>query len=185
MRPDRSIAKHDCTSHRSNMDYHGLSWRLSRNMRQDLATGSDSVSKIVLRSYSCFGLISVHTIKVWKGPRSPKHIATIAFCDPIFHPLSLLLGWGPCGDRILRSCLQKGPATTPANYDHCYVAQAQAPTRVKVCACMTSIWIGLLSDASRIDHLRQGLFAAIASYKSPPRPHQHNSFQGEGSLRIF
>ena len=53
---------------------------------------------------------------VWKGPRSPKHIATIAFCDPIFHPLSLLLGRDPRGDRILRSCLQKGAVTTPANY---------------------------------------------------------------------
>ena len=27
----------------------------------------------------------------------------------------LLLGREPCGDRILRSCLQKGPATAPAN----------------------------------------------------------------------
>ena len=53
-----------------------------------------------------------------KGPRSPKHIATIAVCDPISHLLSLLLGRDPCGDRILRSCLQKGPATTPANYGH-------------------------------------------------------------------
>ena len=51
-----------------------------------------------------------------KGPRSPKHIATIAVCDPIFHLLSLLLGRDPCGDRIWRSCLQKGPATTLANY---------------------------------------------------------------------
>ena len=51
-----------------------------------------------------------------KGSRSPKQIATIAVCDPIFHLLSLLLCWGPCGDRILRSCLQTGPATTPANY---------------------------------------------------------------------
>ena len=82
------------------------------------ATGSDSVSKIVLRSCGCLCLISVHTIMVWKGPRSPKHIATIALCDPIFHPDSLLLGRDPCGDRILRSCLQKGPATTPANYAH-------------------------------------------------------------------
>ena len=53
---------------------------------------------------------------VWKGLRRPKHIATIAVCDPIFHLLFLLLGRDPCRDRILRSCLQKGPATTPANY---------------------------------------------------------------------
>ena len=31
----------------------------------------------------------------WKGPRSPKQIATIAVCDPIFHVLSLLLGRDP------------------------------------------------------------------------------------------
>ena len=80
------------------------------------ATGSDSVSKTVLRSCGCFCLISGHTIMVRKGPRSPKHIATIALCDPIFHLFSLLLGRDLCGDRILRSCLQKGPATTPASY---------------------------------------------------------------------
>ena len=51
-----------------------------------------------------------------KGPRSPKQIATVAVCDPIFHLLPLLLGRDPCGDRILRSCLQKGPATALANY---------------------------------------------------------------------
>ena len=35
-----------------------LSWHLSRNRRQDLATGSDSISKIVLRFCGCFCLIS-------------------------------------------------------------------------------------------------------------------------------
>ena len=40
----------------------------------------------------------------------------MAVCDPIFHSLSLLLGQDQCGDRVLRSCLQKGPATTPADY---------------------------------------------------------------------
>ena len=37
------------------------------------ATGSDGVSKAVLRSCGCFCLISGHKIMVWKGPRSPKH----------------------------------------------------------------------------------------------------------------
>ena len=53
-----------------------------------------------------------------KGPQKPKTYCDNSICDPIFHPLSLLLGRDPCGDRILRSCLQKGPATTPANYVH-------------------------------------------------------------------
>ena len=50
-------------------------------------------------------------IQSWfeRAPKAQPHIATIACCDPIFHPLSLLLGRDPCGDRILRSCLQKGP----------------------------------------------------------------------------
>ena len=42
------------------------------------ATGSDSISKIVLRSCGCLCLISGRTITVWKGLRSPKHIAIIA-----------------------------------------------------------------------------------------------------------
>ena len=81
------------------------------------ATGSDSVSETV------FAIVWLSLLYLsaynhgLKNSRSPKHSATIAFCDPIFHPLSLLLGRDPCGDRILRSCLQKGPATTPANYD--------------------------------------------------------------------
>ena len=41
-----------------------LSWRLSGDRRQYLATGSDSVSKIVLRFCGCFCLISVHKIMV-------------------------------------------------------------------------------------------------------------------------
>ena len=55
----------------------GLSWRLRRDRRQDLATGSDIVSKCVLRSCACFCLISGHIIVVWKGRRNPKHNATI------------------------------------------------------------------------------------------------------------
>ena len=48
---------------------------------------------------------------VWKDPRSPKHTAIITSLRPYVSPLSLLLGREPCGDRILRSCLQKVPAT--------------------------------------------------------------------------
>ena len=93
-----------------------LSWRLSRDRRQDLCDRKRSCLK------NCFAILWLflpdfrHTIIDWKGLRSPKQIATIAVCDPIFHLLSLLLGRDPCGDRILWSCLQKGPATTPANY---------------------------------------------------------------------
>ena len=73
------------------------------------ATGSDGVSKnaslwLFLLDLSAYN----HGLK---GPQKPKHMATIAFCTPIFHPLSLLLGWDPCDDRILRSCLHEGPAT--------------------------------------------------------------------------
>ena len=75
------------------------------------ATGSDSVSKVVLRSCGCFCLISGHSIMVWKSSRSPKHIAIVAVLRSYLSPLFLLLGWDLCGDRILRSCLQKGPAT--------------------------------------------------------------------------
>ena len=45
-------------------------------------------------------MVSATALARERGPRNPKPIATIAFCDPIFHPLSLLLGRDPCGDRI-------------------------------------------------------------------------------------
>ena len=60
------------------------------------ATGSDGVSKFVLRSCSCF----------W-APESPKQVAKIAVIASYLSPLFLLLGRDPCGDRILRFCLQK------------------------------------------------------------------------------
>ena len=77
------------------------------------ATGSDTVSRCVLRSCASFCLISGHAIMVWKGPRSPKHIVIINFLWSYLSPLSLLLGREPCGNRILRSCLQsqKCPST--------------------------------------------------------------------------
>ena len=68
---------------------------------------------------------------VWKGPRNPKHTATMAVCDPVFPSLSLLLGRDPCGDRILRSCLQKGSATTPANYDRDSTLNDTGPLSMK------------------------------------------------------
>ena len=45
----------------------------------------------------------------WKGPRSPKHIATIAVCDPIFHLLSLLLGRDPVWRQDLAILSPEGP----------------------------------------------------------------------------
>ena len=80
------------------------------------AEGSDSVSKIAFRSCGCFRLISGKTIMVWKGPGSPKRIAIIAVLRSHVSPLFLLLGRDLCGNRILRSCLQKGHATALANY---------------------------------------------------------------------
>ena len=68
----------------------GLSWRLSRDKRQDLCDR--------------------------KRPQKPKHIAIIAVLRSYLSPLFLLLGRDLCGDRILRSCLQKGPMTALANY---------------------------------------------------------------------
>ena len=80
------------------------------------ATGSDSVSEIVLRSCGWFCLISGHTIMVCKGPRSQKHIAIIGVLRSYLLPLLLLLGRDSCVDRILRSCLQTGPGTAVANF---------------------------------------------------------------------
>ena len=62
--------------------------------------------------------MSGYAIMVGKGARTPKHIAIIAVLRSYLSPLFLLLGRDACGDRILRSCLQKGPATTLANYAH-------------------------------------------------------------------
>ena len=89
---------------------------MSRKRRQDLCHRKRWCLK------NCFAILWLSLLALsaynhgLKGPQKPKHMATIALCDPIFHPLSLLLGRDPCGDRILRACLQKGPATTPANY---------------------------------------------------------------------
>ena len=88
-----------------------LSWRLSRDRRQDLCDRKRWCLK------NCFAMLWPFLLDLTaynhglKGPRSPKHIATMAFRVPIFHPLSLLLGLDPCGDRILRSCLQKADNT--------------------------------------------------------------------------
>ena len=53
----------------------------------------------------------------WKGPQKPKTYCDNSSLRSYLSPLlSLSLGRDSCGDRILRSCLQKGPATTLANY---------------------------------------------------------------------
>ena len=81
------------------------------------ATGSFAKgSKCVLRSCAFFCLTSGHTIMVSKGPRSPKHAAIAIFSRSYLSPLSLLFGREPCGDSILRSRLQKAPATARSNY---------------------------------------------------------------------
>ena len=81
------------------------------------ATGSDTVSKYLLRSCACFCSISGHTVMAWKGPRHPKHVAIIIFLWSYLSPLTSLLGQDPCGDRILQSCLQKAPAIAHSNYN--------------------------------------------------------------------
>ena len=62
-------------------------------------TGCDSVSKLFFAILWLFLLDFMTCNHALKGPQKPK-----------------LLGWDPCGDRILRSSLQKGLATAPANY---------------------------------------------------------------------
>ena len=95
----------------------GLSSRLSRDRRQDLYDRKRWCLKTCSAILWLFCLISGHRIMVWKGPRSPKHSAMIAVLRSYLSPLFLLLGRDPCGDRILRSCLQKHPATALANYE--------------------------------------------------------------------
>ena len=113
----------------------GLSWRLSDRI---FATGSDGVSRMVGRC-GCFCLTSGHTIMGWKGRRSPKHIATIAVLLSYLSPLFLHLGWDPCGDRILQSCLQKGPATALANYARGFCFGVSLPLRSL--SCRQVVWI--------------------------------------------
>ena len=57
-------------------------------------------------------------IQSWfeRKQKPKKHIAIVVALRSYLSPLFLLLGRGPCGDRILRSCLQEGPATALANY---------------------------------------------------------------------
>ena len=54
-----------------------------------------------------------------KGPQKPKtHNTIISLLRSHFSPPSLLLGREPCGDRILRSCLQPGKRKTN-KHKHC------------------------------------------------------------------
>ena len=85
------------------------------------ATGSDSISKVVLRSCGCFCLIS--GIQSWiERAQKPK-----TYCDnsslrsylSVNPPLVFTVRSGPVWRQdlaILSYSLQKGPATTPANY---------------------------------------------------------------------
>ena len=104
-----------------------------------------------------------------KGLQKPK-----TYCDnsslPIFHLLSLLLGRELCGDRILRSCLQKGPATTPANYAQNWSLQkpSHGINRIfklfknKKSAQRVSFWDGYPADI-------RGSFARISRPKTSVR----------------
>ena len=76
----------------------------------------------------------------------------------------------------VQSYRQAWLTTAPYGHNCGAQAQAQAPSRVKGCACMTSIWIGPSFNASRLNHLCQGSVIAIASHKSPPGPRQRNNF---------
>ena len=62
------------------------------------ATGSDSVSKIVLRSCVVFAWFQAYSHDL-KGPQKPKHIAIIAALRSYLSALFLLLGRDPCRDR--------------------------------------------------------------------------------------
>ena len=75
------------------------------------ATGSDSVSKTVLRSCGSFCLISGHTIMVWAGPGSPKPLALRAVLRSYLSPLFLLLGRdsGPVWRQDLAILSPDGP----------------------------------------------------------------------------
>ena len=96
-----------------------LSWRLSHERRQDLCDRErrEIVSKCVLRSCACFCLISGYRILVSKGPRSPKHIATLSFCDHIFTSVFTVRSGArePCGDQVLRSRLENNLKATYLN----------------------------------------------------------------------
>ena len=82
----------------------------------DLAPSTRKSLAIAIVRFWCAKLFDFRAyIHGLKGPRSPKHIAIISLLRSYLSPLFLLLGRDPCGDRILRSCLQKGPATAPAN----------------------------------------------------------------------
>ena len=92
-------------------------WRLCRDRRQDLLRQEAIVSQ-KLFCYPVAVLAWFQGIQSWleNRPGNPKQIAIVAVLRSYLSPLLLLLGRGPCGDRILRSCLQKGPATALANY---------------------------------------------------------------------
>ena len=66
-----------------------------------------SCSDSKMRSNDYFGRILDHF-----GPLLTPGMRKQSYLSPLF----LLLGRDPCSDMILRSCLQKGPTTAPANY---------------------------------------------------------------------
>ena len=84
---------------------------------------------------------------VWLQSRSgpPNAVAIISFLRSYLSPMSLLLGREPCGDRILRSCLQKASATAHSNYGN-------GPPDVLPSLFQVSIWHRFDINSTLIRH---------------------------------
>ena len=98
---------------------------------------SDRIFVTVYESCVCFCLISGRTITVRKGPGKPKTCCDKKLFRSYLSPLSLLLGRDPCGDRILRICLQK--ASTTAQCIHFF-----PKIRLRICLHLCSDGVFLL-----------------------------------------
>ena len=88
----------------------------SGNYFRNSFVSEGSVPKVVCDPVAVFACFQGIQLWLERAPRSPKHIAIITVWRSYLSPLFFLLGRDPCGDRILRSCLQKGPAAALANY---------------------------------------------------------------------
>ena len=74
-----------------------------------LATGKDSVSKIVLRSCGCFLFDFRPYNHGLKGPRSPKNIAIIAVLRSCLSPPVFVVRSGPVWQQDLAILSPEGP----------------------------------------------------------------------------
>ena len=107
-----------------------ICWALGCDRRQDLCDRKRWCLK------NCFAILWLFLLdfraynQSSKGPQKPKiYCDYSSFAVLSFTPYSnkKLLGRDPCGDRILRSCLQKGPATALANYGWAVVNNVKTP----------------------------------------------------------